>query len=101
MNIETFTAAFKLIKDAINLAKDANGLIPDSPKRRAADIALAQAEQQLRFAETQAAQDLGYNLCQCTFPPQIALLQPNGSKRCPKCGRDTDENLTCFEGNSH
>jgi hypothetical protein len=91
MSIETFAVSIGLLKNAIGLAKDANDLVSDSPKRRAAEIALTQAEQQLRLAESRAAQELGYNLCQCSFPPQIALLQPDGSKRCPKCGRDTDE----------
>jgi hypothetical protein len=91
MEIETFAAALGLLKSAIGLAKDANDLAADSPKRKAAGVALAQAEQQLRLAEGRAAQSLGYDLCQCTFPPQISLLQSDGSKRCPKCGRDTTE----------
>ena len=90
MSIETFAAAIGFLKNAIGLAKDANDLVADSPKRRAAEAALALAEQQLRLAESRAAQEFGYALCQCTFPPQIALRQKDGSRCCPKCGRDTD-----------
>lgn len=91
MAIETFTTALALLKNALGLVKEANELADDSPKRKAAEIALVQAEQQMRLAESRAAMELGYNLCQCTFPPQIALLQPDRTKRCPKCGRDTDD----------
>jgi len=100
MGIETFSAAITLLKNAVGLAKEANDLVADSPKRRAAEVALAEAEQQLRLAESRAAQDLGYTLCQCTVPPQIALLKPDGSKRCPKCGRDTEDDNIGISGSS-
>lgn len=88
MGIDAFAGAITLLKNAIGLAKDANDLAADSPKRAAAKLALAQAELQLRLAEAKAADEFGYELCQCTFPPQIALLKPDGEKQCPRCGRD-------------
>ena len=68
MDIETFATAFAFLKNAIGLAKDANDLVADSPKRRAAELALAQAEQQLRLAESRAAVDLGYHKGQSSPP---------------------------------
>jgi len=98
MEISTFTAAIGLLRNAIGMAKDANDLAADSPKRKAAEVALAQAEQQLSLAATQAAKELDYNLCQCTFPPQIALLKPDGARRCPLCNRDTDQDYAPVMG---
>ncbi len=99
--IETFTSAIEFLKNAIGLVKDANDLAADSPKRQAAEFALAQAEQQLRLAESRAAAELGYDLCQCTFPPQIALLKPDGNKYCPNCGRNTEDDSNSSKNNAY
>jgi hypothetical protein len=90
MEISTLSIAIGSLRSALGLLKDAHDLMIDSPKNRAAEVALATAEQQLSLGASLAAQEMGYNLCKCTFPPQIALLQ-EGAHKCPKCGRDTDE----------
>ena len=90
--IEHFATALSLVKNALGLVKDAKDILPDS-KKPAVETALFQAEQSLKIAEAQAAEELGYLLCKCTWPPQIALLQPNGAERCPNCGRDVSADL--------
>lgn len=54
-------------------------------------LALEQAEQAVQHAKVKLADELGYNLCKCTFPPQIVLRSKTGEMRCPSCERDTNE----------
>lgn len=90
--IEHFATALSLVKNALGLVKDAKDILPDS-KKPAVEAALAQAEQSLRIAEAQAAEELGYLVCKCTWPPQIALRQSSGAEQCPKCGRNVSDDL--------
>ncbi|HXM32148.1 MAG TPA: hypothetical protein VN921_00740 [Chthoniobacterales bacterium] len=90
--IEQFVTALSLIKNALGLVKDAKEILPES-KKPAVEAALAQAEQSVKIAEAQMAEGLGYFLCKCTWPPQIALQQSSGAQQCPKCGRDVLEDF--------
>jgi hypothetical protein len=101
MDISKFIEGLGLAKGAVELLKGAKDLLPDSPKKDAAAQSLRLAEETFRIAETQAAQELGYHLCACTWPPQIALRQPDGSRRCPGCGRDTNEDYRSRGGGSY
>ena len=101
MDISKFVEGLGLAKGAVELLNSAKDLLPDSPKKEAAAQSLRLAEQSFRIAETQAAQELGYALCQCTWPPQIALLQRDHSRRCPACGRDTNEDYQSTGGGSY
>jgi hypothetical protein len=48
---------------------------------------LAQAEQVLVAPNVKLAHDLGYELCKCTFPPQIMLWNEEmGATVCNRCG---------------
>lgn len=91
MTMVEFTAAISALKGALGLVKAAKDLLPNSPDKAASEVALNNAEKAVELAETQIAEQLGYSLCLCSFPPGIALLQPDGAHRCQKCGRDTDE----------
>ena len=81
------------VSTAISMLANSAQLLPNSPERKAALLALQQAEQSIQEAKVRLANDLGYNLCKCTFPPQIALRDKTGAMRCPSCGRDTDEDF--------
>ncbi len=91
MNGIDLTSAFTTMKEALRLVKAAKDVMPESPERRASDKALADAERAIEIAETQIADQMGFVLCQCSFPPGIALRKPDGAMRCSKCGRDTNE----------
>ena len=84
--------AIAFFRDAIGLAKDANNLLNEGAQKDAVAKALSQAEHSAALAEAQIAQSLGYELCRCTFPPQIMLLvgrHPSPDKpiyRCSTCG---------------
>lgn len=62
------------IRSAIGLTKDAQGLLPGNANADTVSRALDQAEQQVKIAEAQIAQALGYKLCRCEFPPHPMLL---------------------------
>jgi hypothetical protein len=62
-------ATFEMLRQAIGMVRDVKGLLPDGEKLDAATRALDEAERHSRLAEAQVAKALGYNLCQCDFPP--------------------------------
>ncbi len=80
-----FLNALGLTKSALDVVGKVKELLPDSPEKEAAAKSLEQAEKAILIAEVSAAKELGYLLCQCTWPPQIALRKPDGSQRCPAC----------------
>jgi hypothetical protein len=88
--IEHFISAISLAKSALSLIKDAKDVLPE-PARAAVTNAVNQAEVSFKIAEAQAAHALSFGVCQCAWPPQIALLEPGGIRRCPKCRRDVDD----------
>jgi hypothetical protein len=101
MQISKLIEALGIGKSAVELLKSAKDLLPDSPKKKAAEQSLHLAEQAFKIAETQAAEDLGYHLCRCTWPPQIALRQGTGAQVCPACGRDTNEDYRSRGGGAY
>jgi hypothetical protein len=80
--------AFLLVKGVLDVLKGTKDLMPDSPEKQAATVSLDAAGRALSIAEAKAAEELDYHLCRCTWPPQIALLMPDRSHRCPKCNRN-------------
>ena len=76
---------------ALSVIRKAKELLPASKDREELQMALQTAEQELELARAMQARDLDYFLCDCDFPPGISLRQPDGSHRCNKCGRNTDE----------
>jgi hypothetical protein len=92
--LQSVKDVFSLLRDSIGLVKDAKGLLP-AAQQRAVDESLDKAERATVLAEAQIAKALGYQLHDCTFPPQImlAVKTPHGEeKRCPACGHMTDFN---------
>ena len=47
--------------------------MPDSKNKDVISQSLDNADKAIKLAEVQVAQALGYQLCMCTFPPQIML----------------------------
>ena len=101
MDISKFVEGLGIAKGAVELLNSAKDLLPDSPKKEAAAQSLRLAEQTFRIAETQAAEELGYHLCRCTWPPQIALRELSGAQRCPACQRDTNEDYRTRGGGAY
>ena len=93
IDLDGIKTAFDLIRQSIGLVKDTNELTQDDEKKAVVVQSLESASTAASTAEAQIAQSLGYNLCQCTFPPQIMLSQGRYPGRveeffkCPKCAK--------------
>jgi hypothetical protein len=93
MDMNEIDTYIRASRSALDLFKSLRGLLPKGPDADAADEQLDRAEKALRASEAELAKALGYELCKCTFPPQIMLSQgrhPVHDKEifeCPKCGK--------------
>jgi len=77
-------------KEALDLLKAAGSLLPKSAKRAEMEQKITAAEDALKRADAALAQKLGFQLCQCTYPPQIMLWHEREQvTKCPNadCGR--------------
>lgn len=78
-----------MLTSALSLVREAKELLPDNDKKKSMEDKLDAAEKATKTAEAQIAQSLGYQLCKCTFPPQIMLsagYRENREEfRCPAC----------------
>ncbi|MGZ5011531.1 MAG: hypothetical protein ACXV74_11275 [Methylobacter sp.] len=85
-----------LSKNLISALKEFKALLPNPEDRNRLDEKIESAERELALSEATAAKDLGYELCQCTFPPQIMLF--TGKKQyqyqCPRCHFIVDKSTT-------
>jgi hypothetical protein len=82
-------AYIRASKDVLDLFKSLAGLMPKGAHAEQTQQRVAEAERALKAAEAQLAKTLGYNLCQCTFPPQIMLSKgrhPTQDREVFKCG---------------
>ena len=77
--------SFALLKGAIDTITSAKSLINDPVKKQAAELAIKQAEQCLMQAEVTFAEDLGYEICRCTYPPNICPMTSLDVYTCPVC----------------
>jgi len=62
-------------KNAIDLLKSAYGLLPKGKDRDELERKVREAEDILKRSDAKLAKDLGYELCKCTYPPQIMLYR--------------------------
>ena len=93
LDISAWTEGLSFLGGVITILERLKGLLPDGSEKEAVIEALEKAEQaerKLKIAEAQAAQDLEYELCRCTFPPQIMLSKDGTRWECPKCGSERD-----------
>jgi hypothetical protein len=62
-------SGFDTLRTAIGLVKDVQEVLPPGEKKETVARTLEEAGKQVRLAEAQIAQALGYPLCRCDFPP--------------------------------
>lgn len=97
--MESVRIGVSLLGESIGLIKKTQELLPDSPDKELIGRSLAEADKASKLAESQIALALGYNLCQCTFPPQIMLSQGYKEQQrhheeefvCPSCNKSSIE----------
>ncbi|NPD68714.1 hypothetical protein HN018_13115 [Lichenicola cladoniae] len=76
-------------RDAVALLKAAGGLLPKGEKKAEIEGKIEDAEVALRKSNALLAKDLGFPLCQCTFPSSIMLWkEAQKAHVCPnlECG---------------
>ena len=93
MAIEYLAEYFTAAKTVIEIFKGIKSELPEGPETERTQEQIERAEQALRAAEAQLAKELGYQLCKCTFPPQIMLSAGRHPKhdtqeifKCERCG---------------
>jgi hypothetical protein len=82
----------KASSEAIVLIKALYQLLPSSQSRDELEAKIYAAEEALHRANVELAKGWSYQLCQCTFPPQIMLWREREKGHfCPRpdCGRNT------------
>ena len=95
--MESVKMGLSLFSEAIGLVRNVQDTLPDSEEKESIVKSLAEADKAVKLAEAQIANALGYQLCKCTFPPQIMLSQgykeTNYSHKeefvCPKCHKSS------------
>jgi len=98
MNPKSIQNIIEAATGALTIAKQAKQLIPHGPKKEEIAKGIANAEHQMKIAEAQAAKDFDYELCKCTWPPQIMLWKNEAQvSRCEKCGREVCPPITLVE----
>lgn len=71
----------------LSVFKQAKDLLPESKEKDEAAQALETAESSFKVAEAQLAQSMGFELCQCSWPPHIMLYrQELDEYHCSECG---------------
>ena len=81
-------------KDTMSLLRSAASLLPTGEKRAEIEGKISAAEEALKRSDAKLARELGFKLCDCTFPPQIMLWkEAEKSRICPNpiCGRRTKQ----------
>jgi hypothetical protein len=89
INLDALKSGLGLLTDVLKAVKGLRDLLPKGKERDQIESKVADAEKQFALAESKIASSLGYQLCQCTFPPQIMLKKGSGDGNevtCPKCG---------------
>ena len=84
-----------LTKDALDLLKAGYSALPKGEQRDKAEKVVMRAADLMARSDAKLAKDLGYRMCQCTFPPQPMLWrQSEGVFACqrPECGHAISRN---------
>jgi hypothetical protein len=77
-------------KSALDLLRGAWQMLPSGKTKDDVAAKLAEAEAALKRSDAKLAKELGYKLCQCTFPPSIMLWKEGEHAHVcqnPECGR--------------
>jgi hypothetical protein len=73
MDFSDLKTYFSLTKDVLELFKSTYALLPKGSARDEIERKISAAEEIMRRSDAKLAKELGYNLCQCRFPPEIML----------------------------
>jgi len=88
---DAIKSAFDMARSAFDTVKALKALKSDDPEAANAVEQIELAEREVRLAEAQIAQSLGYELCRCQFPPVPMLKDRTDNEsattiyKCPQC----------------
>lgn len=97
--IEHLKDALEAIRLSLSIGREVRDAAPSEDQRRALDCALQDAEAAHRLALAEIGKTFGYQLCRCTFPPQVCTRigydRDSGAEKskCPSCGQEYPEPL--------
>ncbi len=87
--IAEITSILQASKMTISLLKEMKDLMPSSVQKDEFSQKILKVEKDLALAEASTAKELGYDLCKCTFPPQIMLYNnERNATICPNCDKN-------------
>lgn len=89
-------AAMELFRQIIDITKQGASLLPDQQQKELIEAQIKDLEQRMQTANVAAAQEFGYELHRCTYPPQIMLEGKPKQWTCPKCGETRDTQQFCM-----
>lgn len=94
MAIAEISAILAAAKTALDIGKEAKSMLPNANERNEIEKKLEATENQLKLAEANYAKNLGHDLCQCSFPPQIMLYNKNERATiCPDCSHSISKKM--------
>lgn len=89
--LEAFTKGLTTLKEAIALVHSANNQLPAGEPRKAIQQKIEEAERAIQVGHAAMGQSLGFQLCHCTWPPQVMASSHYSSETkveqftCPNC----------------
>jgi len=91
MDLESIKQGLSALAMALATLKQAKDLLPDGANKKQISETVEQAERQIKIAEAQVAQGMGYVICRNHFPPEIMLSKDDILWKCPSCDSEIDK----------
>jgi len=109
--LEAFTKGLTVLKEAIGLVHSANDQLPAGEQQKAIQQKIQEAERLIQVGHASVGQSLGFQLCHCTWPPQVMASSGYNEKTqveqftCSNCGKSLSlsgrkkpgEHVTAFD----
>jgi hypothetical protein len=109
--LEAFTKGLTILKEAIGLVHSANKQLPAGDPQKAIQQKVEEAERLIQVGHATVGQSLGFQLCHCTWPPQVMASTGYNEKTqveqltCSNCGKSlsisgrktSSERITAFD----
>jgi len=109
--LEAFTKGLTVLKEAISLVHSANDQLPAGEPQKAIQQKVEEAERLIQVGHASVGQSLGFQLCHCTWPPQVMASSGYSEKTqveqftCSNCGKSLSlsgrkkpgEHVTAFD----
>ena len=93
--LEAFPKGLTTLKEAIGLVHSANDQLPIGEPQKAIQQKVEEAERLIQAGHAAVGQSLGFQLCHCTWPPQVMASNEYSEEThveqftCPNCGKST------------